>query len=145
MNEALLKRYAVKHQQAFGAFEPINEPWAPTDMTILKDFYRKSRDLLTRYAPHATFVFHDAFIFDPNTWNDLFVDYDQVALDHHYYQAWYGTDVNTTAGFCQAYKDEAAKCDSFKMDVWFGEWSLATDVCAHWLGGFNDGNTEPQY
>ena len=23
-------------------------------------------------------------------------------------------------------------------DTWMGEWSLATDTCAHWLGGFND-------
>ena len=23
-------------------------------------------------------------------------------------------------------------------DLWMGEWSLATDTCAHWLGGFND-------
>ncbi len=27
------------------------------------------------------------------------------------------------------------------MPVWMGEWALATDSCAHWLGGFNDGNT----
>jgi len=27
------------------------------------------------------------------------------------------------------------------MDIWVGEWSLATDVCALWLGGFNDNNT----
>ncbi len=29
--------------------------------------------------------------------------------------------------------------------MWVGEWSLATDVCAHWLGGFNDSNTEYQF
>ena len=29
-----------------------------------------------------------------------------------------------------------------KYDVWVGEWSLATDVCALWLGGFNDANTD---
>ena len=29
--------------------------------------------------------------------------------------------------------------------MWFGEWALATDVCAHWLGGFNDANTDPQF
>jgi len=23
-------------------------------------------------------------------------------------------------------------------ETWMGEWSLATDTCAHWLGGFND-------
>ena len=25
--------------------------------------------------------------------------------------------------------------------MWVGEWALATDVCALWLGGFNDANT----
>jgi hypothetical protein len=28
------------------------------------------------------------------------------------------------------------------FEVWLGEWSLATDVCAFWLGGFNDANTK---
>jgi hypothetical protein len=31
-----------------------------------------------------------------------------------------------------------------KYPVWVGEWSLATDVCAQWLGGFNDSNTAYQ-
>ena len=26
-----------------------------------------------------------------------------------------------------------------KYEVWVGEWSLATDDCAFWLGNFNDG------
>jgi len=30
--------------------------------------------------------------------------------------------------------------NAIKYPVWVGEWSLATDVCALWLGGFNDGN-----
>ena len=29
---------------------------------------------------------------------------------------------------------------NIKYDVWVGEWSLATDVCATWLGGFNNAN-----
>ena len=28
-----------------------------------------------------------------------------------------------------------------KYEVWVGEWSLATDVCATWLGGFNNAST----
>ena len=31
---------------------------------------------------------------------------------------------------------------TIKYEVWVGEWSLATDVCATWLGGFNDANTD---
>lgn len=43
------------------------------------------------------------------------------------------------------YENEAKVADDFNMEVWFGEWSLATDVCAMWLGGFNDGNYDVQY
>ena len=53
--------------------------------------------------------------------------------------------MNTTQEFCFNYVQQAAVADKFKYEVWIGEWALATDVCAHWLGGFNDGNTAPQF
>jgi len=53
--------------------------------------------------------------------------------------------MNTTQEFCDDYERNAATADQVKYEVWFGEWALATDVCAHWLGGFNDGNTDPQF
>jgi hypothetical protein len=31
-----------------------------------------------------------------------------------------------------------AKIAEVGYETWMGEWSLATDTCAHWLGGFND-------
>jgi hypothetical protein len=31
-----------------------------------------------------------------------------------------------------------AYADQIKYPVWVGEWSLATDNAAMWLGGFND-------
>lgn len=98
------------------------------------------------YAPQAHFVFHDAFNYDPNIWNDLFADDDveKVAIDHHYYQAWSGRS-NDTNTYCDQYDNEAKLADEFKYEVWFGEWSLATDVCAMWLGGFNDGNAEQKF
>jgi len=37
------------------------------------------------------------------------------------------------------------KVASHKYDVWIGEWAIATDGCAHWLNGFQDGRDEPQY
>lgn len=111
----------------------------------MKDFYRKVRPLVQKYAPQAHFVFHDAFHYDSGTWNDLFDDddVDKVAVDHHFYEAWW--EVGATDTFCQGYKDEAARAGDWKYEVWFGEWSLATDVCATWLGGFNDANTDPQH
>lgn len=49
--------------------------------------------------------------------------------------------MNTTEEFCDDYHENAKNAENIKYPVWFGEWSLATDVCATWLGGFNDGNT----
>lgn len=63
-------------------------------------------------------------------------------MDHHYYQAW-DQNLNTVEQFCEEYERNAAIADTIKFDVWFGEWSLATDVCAMWLGGFNDGKYVP--
>lgn len=99
--------------------------------------------------PGTKFVFHNAFRYDPGFWNDMFTEDDKdgwnnVVMDHHYYQAW-NHGMNTTKQFCDDYELNAANADNSKYEVWFGEWALATDVCAHWLGGFNDGNTDPQF
>jgi hypothetical protein len=67
-------------------------------------------------------------------------------MDHHYYVAW-NDNMNTTQQYCDDIEMNAqngAK-ESFGYEVWFGEWALATDVCAHWLGGFNDANKDPQF
>lgn len=81
----MLKRWG-KHP-AFYAFEPVNEPWWNTPIPTLKDFYRKVRKLVQKETPKAYFVFHNAFKYDPDLWNDLFEDddIDLVAMDHHYY------------------------------------------------------------
>lgn len=47
--ENVLKRWG--NHSALAAFEPINEPITVEDPTVLKDFYRKSRKLVQRYAP----------------------------------------------------------------------------------------------
>lgn len=85
-------------------------------------------------------MFHDSFRYSPEIWNDLFNDddYDKVALDHHYYQAFEGTNNKTIDEHCSDYHNEAGMASKFKMEVWFGEWALALDNCAHWLNGFND-------
>jgi|APCry1669188879_1035177.scaffolds.fasta_scaffold224724_1 hypothetical protein len=41
--------------------------------------------------------------------------------------------------YCDVYHNELKVALDIKYDVWIGEWSLATDICGHWLGGFNDG------
>ena len=129
---------------AHAAFEPVNEPWWNTPLDVLKDFYRDVRKLVQKHAPNSKFVFHNAFNYNAGTWNDLFADddHENVVMDHHYYQAW-NQGMNTVQQFCDDYESNSANAETFKYDVWFGEWSLATDVCAHWLGGLNDGNTDP--
>lgn len=123
----------------------MNEPWWNTPLDTLRDYYREVRPLVQKYAPQAKFVFHDSFRYSPSEWNQLFNDYTDVVLDHHYYQAFTGNHVKTIPELCGAYEGESGLADQFEMDVWFGEWAYATDNCAHWLGGFNDGNLPPVY
>ena len=128
---------------ALAAIEPVNEPWWCSDLDVLKQFYRDVREMMKEQQPRLKFVFHDAFHFDANVWNDLFDDDDMrnVVLDTHQYFAWGGQhdDIGT---YCNEYGNTMGNAKNIKYDVWVGEWSLATDVCATWLGGFNDANTD---
>jgi len=93
-------------------------------------------------APHLKFVFHDSGHLTPDDWDDLFEGDDiyNVVLDNHYYRAWNwdNDDVDTV---CAAYKEHLEMIAGHKYEVWVGEWSLATDDCAFWLGNFNDGGS----
>ena len=62
--DQLLTRWG--NHPAVTALEPVNEPWSNSDMTVLKNFYRKVRSLMQAKTPHLTFVFHDAFQFVPD-------------------------------------------------------------------------------
>ena len=91
-------------------------------------------------APHLKFVFHDSFHKTPADWDDLFDDDDieNVVVDTHYYRAW-NSDNDSVDAVCAAYKEQMEMLAGHKYDVLVGEWSLATDDCALWLGNFNDG------
>ena len=52
---------------------------------------------------------------------------------------------NDIGMYCDDYEAVFSNFDDIKYPVWVGEWALATDVCAMWLGGFNDSNTEYQF
>lgn len=130
---------------ALHAVEPVNEPWWNTPRDWLSDFYRQARDIVRSHNPDVLFVFHDAFD-SGASWNSLFDDNDMenVVMDTHAYMAWWEKK-NDTWMYCEDYEKVMAQLDDVKYPVWIGEWSLATDVCAMWLGGFNDSNTAYQF
>ena len=142
--DGLLDRYG--DHPALHSIEPVNEPWWSSDMDVLKGFYRDVRNLMREKQPRLTFVFHDSFHFDANLWNDLFEDDDieNVIMDTHQYLAWWG-ETPYIGAYCDGYGNNLSHAADFKYPVWVGEWSLATDVCALWLGGFNDNNTPYAY
>ena len=43
--------------------------------------------------------------------------------------------------YCDKYASTMESAKKIKYDVWVGEWSLATDDCATWIGGFNNVTT----
>ena len=128
------------------ALEPVNEPWWSSDIPTLKQFYRDCREIVRTANPDLVFVFHDSFITDSNTWNDLFTDDDMenVVMDTHAYMAWWERK-DDIGRYCDDYGGVISNLANFKYPVWVGEWALATDVCAFWLGGFNDSNTDYQF
>ncbi len=99
--------------------------------------------MMREQKPHLKFVFHDAFHFDASLWNDMFADddHENVVMDTHAYFAWGGPH-GDIGSYCDEYGRTMGMTEWIKYDVWVGEWSLATDVCALWLGGFNDANTD---
>lgn len=131
---------------AMYALEPVNEPWWASDMDTLKDYYRRSRAVVRASNPDVLFVFHDAFTPGDWLWNDLFEDDDMenVVMDTHQYTAWWERKDEISA-YCSDYEGVFNNMNNIKYPIWVGEWSLATDVCAFWLGGFNDSNTEYQF
>jgi len=141
--ELLMKKWG--HHPALYAIEPVNEPWWNSDMPTLKDFYRRSREVVRSHNKHVKFVFHEAFQRDASMWNDLFADDDMenVILDTHPYMAfWIDSEhiFDTPEGYCAKYTEEllAPETANIKYPMWAGEWALGTDVCAFWLNGFND-------
>ena len=131
---------------ALAAIEPVNEPWWCSDMGILKAFYKDVRNLMREQQPRLIFVFHDAFHFSADDWNDLFDDddHENVVMDTHQYFAWWGAN-DDIGSYCDGYGGTFNEAAKIKYDIWVGEWSLATDVCALWLGGFNDANTDAAF
>jgi aryl-phospho-beta-D-glucosidase BglC (GH1 family) len=143
MVEDIMKAWG--NHPALYAVEPVNEPWWATPRDWLSDYYRSARDIVRSYNKDTIFVFHDAFD-SSSSWNALFSDDDMenVVMDTHAYMAWW-EHKNDIPMYCDDYEGTISNLDSVKYPVWIGEWALATDVCAMWLGGFNDSNTAYQF
>lgn len=143
--EGLLNKWG--DHPALYALEPVNEPWWSSDLDLLKGFYRKVYAMIQEKAPDVIFTFHDAFHGDADTWNNMFTEDESVegiVMDTHFYTAWWGSQ-DSIEGYCGGYEGTMSNLkNTMRYPVWVGEWSLATDVCAMWLGGFNDSNTEYQ-
>lgn len=140
---AMMERWGS--HAALYAFEPVNEPWWASDITVLSSYYQQTREVIRLTNPDIIFVFHDAF--NAYQWNDLFDDddMDKVAMDTHQYMGWWERK-DSIGQYCDDYGGVMRGIAGYvKYPIWVGEWSLATDVCAHWLGGFNDSNTEYQF
>jgi glucan 1,3-beta-glucosidase len=73
-------------------------------------------------------------------------DHEDVVMDHHYYQAFTRNPSTDPQAHCDEYETIAKNLtETIKYDIWIGEWSLATDICAMWLNGFNDLRNPPQF
>ena len=102
---------------------------------------------MKRYAPQAYFIFFLPYnAVEWKDWSDLFAEDDRalVAADYHgyYFHDYYPTVKSacdflndTDSAFTKEFRDNG-------IEVWWGEWSLATDSCAMWLGGLNQNNTD---
>ena len=90
--------------EALYAIEPVNEPWWSSDLDILKGFYKNVKNMMQEQQPRLKFVFHDAFHFDADLWNDLFADddHENVVVDTHQYFAWGGPHGAIT-DYCNEY------------------------------------------
>jgi glucan 1,3-beta-glucosidase len=115
---------------------PVNEPWWPIPIDILKEFYWESYSIVQQSAPHWISIFHDSFRLTAAVWGDFMKDCDNYALDTHIYQAW--AFANPASWFVEHACMDASPIDALEqigVPVVVGEWSLATDNCAMWLNG----------
>lgn len=140
---ALMAKWAT--HPALYAVETVNEPWQHSDIPTLKNYYREVRNVIREANPDLKFVFHDAFLTSHLIWNDLFEDDDMenVVMDTHQYLAW-SPALYTMKSYCSVFNVNLTgpRVKRIKYEKWVGEWSLATDVCAQWLEGFNDARSD---
>ena len=120
--------------------EPVNEPWWPIPLDVLKAFYWESYQIVQAVRPKWVTLFHDSFRLWPQEWGgDWMKNCDNYAIDTHIYQAWsYPNDAQWFQMSACGVHWQLELLESQNTPIIVGEWSLATDNCAMWLNGFND-------
>ena len=130
---------AHKNDKVVVGLEPVNEPWWPTPIDILKQFYWESYQIVQKDAPHWVTLFHDSFRLLPEVWANFMVNCNNYAIDTHIYQAWsWAMSAEWFMEHACSDGENARLLEAMGVPVIVGEWSLATDNCAMWLNGFND-------
>ena len=134
---AIVQRY--KDNVVVVGIEPLNEPWWNTPLPWLKHYYWRSYQIVQNEVPHWITLLHDSFRFYLQNWGSFMVNCPNWALDVHLYQAW----SPPMDGFSyQSYACEDGnrirEMEAAGVPVVVGEWSLSTDSCALWIGGFQD-------
>ena len=119
--------------------EPVNEPWWPTPIDTLKQFYWDSYQIIQSVRPDWITLLHDSFRLVPGIWGDFMINCPNYAIDSHLYQAWAWEMPPEWFEEHACYDGEMVRImESIGVPVIVGEWSLATDNCAMWLNGLND-------
>lgn len=125
----LVKLYA--NEKVIIGLEPVNEPWWPTPIDVLKEFYWDSYQIVQELAPHWVTVFHDSFRLNADIWSNFMTDCDNWAIDTHLYQAWaFDGEPDWFIEHACLDGDNIRLLESLNIPVIVGEWSLATDNCA---------------
>jgi hypothetical protein len=131
--------------------DAVNEPWRPTPLEPLKQFYKDSYDIIRTFSSDWLVLFHDSFRPTLDLWTDLLTDCESdkisdlhiavmtevfrdagnnCAIDMHLYQAWFPPmpDDNLVQAACI----DGQRIQSFEdagVAVIVGEWSLGVGKC----------------
>ncbi|PNS15196.1 hypothetical protein CAC42_8197 [Sphaceloma murrayae] len=121
--------------------ELVNEPLGPAlDLEQIKTFHRNGFWQQRKYSQSRVVVISDAF-YPTNIYNNYLTPSDggaqNIALDHHEYQAFSPSEVARTPWeHRQAVCNSASKYNGADKWTFVGEWSGAMTDCAKWLNGY---------
>lgn len=131
----------AKYDSVVMGIELANEPLGPVlDLEQIKTFHRNGFWQQRKHSQSRVVVMSDAF-YPTNTYNNFLTPSDggaqNVALDHHEYQAFSPAEVARTPWeHRQAVCNSVTKYDGADKWTFVGEWSGAMTDCAKYLNGY---------